>query len=422
MNPLRVCLDARLFEGLYGGVQQVIVGLASSLRRLTDGDEEYHFLVYEGSHQWIEPYMTGPCRLLRIKAPPPAAPQPAWERRLKSWMPFLRNPVQAAALRLGLRKLRLPVSDGAIENAGMDLMHFTMQTAFLTDLPTIYHPHDLQHIHLPQFFDVHARVARDLFYRAYCERARMVAVTASWGKQDLVRQFGLPPDKVRVIPWAPVLDAYPTPTPQDLADARAKFSLPERFLYFPAQTWPHKNHLGVIRAMALLRDRDGLDVSFVSSGHKGPFYKVIEREVRALGLENRVQFLGFVTPLELQCLYRCCFGVVIPSRFEAASFPLWEAFLAGAPAACSNVTSLPAQAGDAALVFEPQDPNAIADAIRRLWRDDDLRRTLVERGHRNVARFTWERTARTFRAHYRRLTGRPLAAEDHVWLEAPPLL
>lgn len=96
--------------------------------------------------------------------------------------------------------------------------------------------------------------------------------------------------------------------------------------------------------------------------------------------------------------------------------PLLEAFLAGAPAACSNVTCLPELAGDAALLFDPGSPSEIAEAIRRLWTDGVLRATLADRGRRNVSHFTWEHTARIFRAHYRRLANRQLSEQDHALL------
>ena len=166
----------------------------------------------------------------------------------------------------------------------------------------------------------------------------------------------------------------------------------------------------------------GLVIPFVSSGRCNSFYPRIEKHIKELRLGSQVQFLGFVSPLELQCLYRLCRCVVIPTRFEAASFPVWDAFLAGTPVACSNVTSLPQQVGDAALVFDPEDTQAIANAIERLWTDQTLCRELIERGRTNVARFSWNRTARQFRAHYRRIAGRPMSDEDRRLLQAPPLL
>ena len=113
---------------------------------------------------------------------------------------------------------------------------------------------------------------------------------------------------------------------------------------------------------------------------------------------------------------------MIPTKFEAASFPLWEAFSAGVAAASSNVTSLPEQAGDAALLFDPDSLDDMAAAIDRLWNDSALRRLLIERGRARVDAFRWDRTARTFRAHYRRLAGRPLSHEDQSLVASTPIL
>jgi len=87
--------------------------------------------------------------------------------------------------------------------------------------------------------------------------------------------------------------------------------------------------------------------------------------------------------------------------------------------ASSNVTSLPEEVGDAAVVFDPYDDTQIADAIEQMWRDDALRTELAARGHARVARYSWDKTARTFRAHYRRIAGAPLTAEDESLLAEP---
>ncbi|HET7928778.1 MAG TPA: glycosyltransferase, partial [Actinomycetota bacterium] len=128
---------------------------------------------------------------------------------------------------------------------------------------------------------------------------------------------------------------------------------------------------------------------------------------------------GYVSPLELQCLYRLARFLVFPTLFEGGGMPVFEAFAAGVPVAASDVTCIPRQAGDAALLFNPREPAGIADAMIRLWADGALRAELVRRGRERVARFTWDRTARTYRALYRELTGRPLTTADRDLLDAP---
>jgi glycosyltransferase involved in cell wall biosynthesis len=116
----------------------------------------------------------------------------------------------------------------------------------------------------------------------------------------------------------------------------------------------------------------------------------------------------------LQCLYQLCRCLVFPTKFEGWGLPVTEAFSMGIPVACSNVTCLPDLTGDAALLFDPDQPTDMAAAIRRLWTDETLRATLIERGKKQVARFSWTRTAKIFRAHYRRIGQRFLNEEDRA--------
>lgn len=412
-TPLRVCLDARLVGGMGGGVEQFVIGLASGLSKLTDADEEYLFLAYADGSEWIRPYLSGPCRIL-------PGPKIAWKRWLVSKLPDLLKAYHRFSPLWQAK--HPPRSDGTIEKAGIDIMHFTFQWAFLTPVPSIYHPWDLQHIHLPQFFRPTERRVREQAYRAFCDRARMVSVASDWHKRDLLQQYGIPADKVQVVPIGSILATYPTPKKDDLAAVRKKFSLPETFIFYPAQTWAHKNHIGLLDALAILRDRDGLTVPFVSSGFLNDYYPTIVKHIRALRLTDQIRFLGFVSPLELQCLYSLSRCMVFPSRFEGWGMPLLEAFDAGVPTACSNATSLPELAGDAAVMFDPDKPEEIAHAVRRLWMDEGLRKMLIERGKKRAALFSWNRTARLFRAHYRRIANRILTQEDRNLLETPPLL
>jgi glycosyltransferase involved in cell wall biosynthesis len=413
-RPLRVCLDARLVSGTAGGVEQVVIGLASGFSKLIEDSEEYLFLSYAGADDWIRPYVSGRCRLLHTRHP------------------LSEDVNRPSAARKFLRKAR-PISDrwklsslwsdGAIENAGVDVMHFTHQIAFRTRVPSVYQPHDLQHLHFPEFYSLAKRLIREVVYRSFCKQATIVAAQSSWLKDDLIRHYKLPPGKVCVVPWAPVLSAYPEPNAAELRSVQTLFDLPARFLLYPAQTWPHKNHLRLVDAVAILRDRHGLDVTIVCTGGRvEPHFSAIRASIESRKLEARFRFPGFVTAVELNCLYRLCDGVVIPSLFESASFPLWEAFASDRPAACSRITSLPAQACGAALLFDPLQSEEIAGAIAELWLNETVRRRLVASGRLSVSRFSWDRTVRAFRAHYRRIAGRVLSDEDRGLLAEEPLL
>lgn len=269
IGPLHIAIDARLFSGRSGGIEQVAVGLIDALSNLTDGDEIYTVLAYPLSHDWIAPHVKGPCRMRLTTA---VKPTPTWRRLLN------RNPLSR--------------SDGTIEREGVDVMHFIMQRAFFTQVPSIYHPHDLQHVHLPQFFSRRERAKREAMLGTFCKQARVVSVTSSWVKQDVMRHFGLPDEKVAVVPLTGALSAYPTPSEGDLAAVRAKFSLPEAFAFYPAQTWPHKNHAALLDGIAMLRDRAELVVPLVCSGHQTEHFALIQERLAQLKLEGQVQFVG----------------------------------------------------------------------------------------------------------------------------------
>lgn len=412
-DPLRVVIDARLRDGEPGGVQQIVIGLASGLSRLEHGQgEQYLFMTWRGQADWLRPFVHGACSIVEAEA-----------SRLKAAGRWVRNGLGAAGV-LGVlpsSRVSLVTGDRAAEALRPDVIHFPTQRAFLTRTPSLYQPHDLQHIHLPQFFSSAARESRDSVYRAYCAQATTVIVMSRWGRDDIAREYGLPDSKLAVVPWAPMLPEYPAPDAATIEATKRKYALPSRFAYFPAHTFPHKNHIGLLGALARLRDVSGLEVPLVCTGRRNEFYRVIRKRVRDLGLDGHVTFLGYVPPVEVNVLYRACRAVLFPTLFEGWGLPLSEAFVAGVPIACSRVTCLPEQADGAAILFDPSDESDIARAVAQVWQDEGLRARLVARGRLVASRFSWDRTAAMFRARYRKAAGRALAARDLELLEAAPI-
>jgi glycosyltransferase involved in cell wall biosynthesis len=412
-ESLSVALDARIPDGRWGGVQQVVQGLAHGLSRL-DGPESYMFLVETGRGEWLRPMIGGPCQLLEV---PPGFGRSRARRAydlLSTRLPIATKVAKMVAAPAAGRTRSIATSKGLVESVGADVVHFTTPQAFLTDLPSIYQPHDLLHRHYPgELGALHARY-RDDTYRVFSERAAFVAVMTEWGRSDIQEAFGLPARKIAVVPWAPVTGMVP------LGASAADLELPDRFVVYPAQTWPHKNHLRLLEAVAILRD-EGTVVPLICTGRQTDHMGAIQRRVDQLRLSEQVRFTGYLPASELETIYRRATALVFPSLFEGWGLPVVEAFALGLPVACADVTALPEVAGDAAVLFNPDSPQAIADAIARVWTAADLRATLIELGRRRASQLSWDRTARTFRALYRHVTSRTLDDEDRMLLAAPTL-
>jgi glycosyltransferase involved in cell wall biosynthesis len=280
----------------------------------------------------------------------------------------------------------------------------------------VYNPHDLQHLHYPQFWAPEALAWRETVFPAGCHFAQTVVVGSQWVKQDVVRRYRTDPDKIQVIFEAPTTETQPAPSEALLSAVRSKYQIEQPFALYPAGIWQHKNHIRLLEALALLRDREGLVVRLVCTGTlRKDFWPRVERCVQELGLSGQVRFLDLVPDADLRALYALAEFLILPTLFEAISLPIFEAWQAGLPVACSNGTALPEQVGAAALLFDAKSSKDIAVAVRRMATDPELRRDLRRRGGERIGDFSWERTAKAYRAVYRRVAGFPLTDEDR-WL------
>jgi glycosyltransferase involved in cell wall biosynthesis len=413
---MKVIIESRIRDpASAGGVSQAIISLATALSCLNDcrPDETFTFVVLESAGDWLDNHVSGPCRLhkttLKRKNEPAAtsfglAVRPLL-RAIRMWRPQLE------------KNIALP--DGLAEALGADVVHFPFPKGYLTRLPSIYQPHDLQHLHFPQFFSPSSLAWRNRAYPAYCAQAGLVLVESTWTKEDVARQYGIAEDKIAVCTFPPATTGYREPVQEEIAALTQKLRN-ARFIFYPAQTWPHKNHLRLIEALALLKEQNVV-VPLVCTGRVTPFSAQIKAAIQKFNLFDQVQFMGYRSETEIKILYRLCTAVVVPTQFESVSFPIWEAFDAGKPVACSTATSLPAQVGDAGLLFDPEDPKAIAIAIRALWETPELCEKLGRLGTERLRQFSPDRFALHIRALYRYLAG-TTDARDREILAAPPLI
>jgi len=414
-DRLTVAINAQILPGGgSGGVEQFIMSLVHSLGKLEDGEEEYLIVTHPQKPDWLRPYIGKNMRIV-------PRPWKNWKERVRAAIsPFKQviKPMVGPLVKPLLERIRAALnprviqSDGFWESLGVDVIHFPSQSFEISQIPSIYNPHDLQHLHFPEFFTPSQIRYRETIYRAGCHHAKAVAVASRWVKEDIIQHYDVELEKIFVIPLGPPVEAYGPLSEKALSHVRQKFKLPDNFAFYPAQTWPHKNHIRLIEAIALLRDQHNVRVNLVCTGRKNHFWPHIAKRIDELCLGDQVRFLGFVTSMELRALYRLAQFVIIPTLFEAGSFPMLEAWYEGTPVACSTVTSLPELAGDAALLFDPTSVEAIAKAIYRMATDHHLREMLKQKGVNRVQLFTWDRTARMYRALYRKVAGYALTEDD----------
>lgn len=252
----------------------------------------------------------------------------------------------------------------------------------VTALVTIF---DLMHRYerrFPEVGGIGRAWRRDVHYRLVSRWSAGILVDSELGRQQVVESYGVSPAKIHVLPpAAPTYLSSPNAEPS----GRLPFELPGKYLFYPAQFWEHKNHERLLRAVHRCVS-DAPDLAVVLAGSRKNAYHRIRRLTSELGLEDRVIFLGYVADTLMPTLYRRARALIMPTFFGPTNIPPLEAFAFDCPVACSAIYAMPQQVGDAALLFDPTSITQIAEAIVRLWRDDELCASLIAKGRLRVSR------------------------------------
>jgi glycosyltransferase involved in cell wall biosynthesis len=275
--------------------------------------------------------------------------------------------------------------------ADVELMHSMASTAPLWGrFRRVVTVHDLIYARFP---DAHAGL-RDKGMRVLVpgavRRSDRVIADSQSTREDLVSLLGIAPERIDVVPLG--LGTVRRDAPLAEAEVRARFELGERpVLLSLSAKRPHKNLLALLGALAQLApaDRPMLVIPGYPTAH--------ERELRAradaLDLAGDVRFPAWISEQEIEGLWSIARAFVFPSLYEGFGLPVLEAMARGVPVACSNASSLPEVAGEAALLFEPRQESAIAQALRQVLGDEALRARLRALGLARAREFTWERAA-----------------------------
>ncbi len=281
---------------------------------------------------------------------------------------------------------------------------FTAPTYAVSGVPVVCTIYDQQYRAYPQFFGVEDVTQRERAFRDACERATTLAAISDFSRTEAIAAGGLDPARISTIP----LRMASAARPGGGDDALGRWALePGGYFLYPANFWKHKNHEMLLAAFGIAcRGRSGFDRKLVFTGAPSERAAWIMRAAKAMGLESRVLFLGFVDDGDLAVLMAKSAGLVFPSLYEGFGLPVADAMAAGVPVACSDTTALKEVAGEAALLFDPRVPESIAEAMVRLASDPDLRGSLIRRGVVHARQYAdAERMARDYWNLFRAAAG-----------------
>ncbi len=284
---------------------------------------------------------------------------------------------------------------------GADLVHGPVFVGpLLAPCPVVVTIHDLSFIRFPTLFRPANRLYLKVLTHLSAHRARRLIAVSAYTAAETTRLLGVSPERIDVVYHG--VDPVFRPLPADeVAAFRQRRGLPERFVLFVGTLEPRKNLVRLVEAFARIHENGGR-VGLVLAGGKGWLYDELFARVEALGLSKEVIFPGYVMNDELPLWYNAATALAYPSLYEGLGLPVLEAQACGTPVLTSNISSLPEAAGDAALMVDPYDVEALASGLNRLLRDQLLRRELQEHGLAHARQFTWPHTAQETTRVYRR--------------------
>jgi glycosyltransferase involved in cell wall biosynthesis len=250
---------------------------------------------------------------------------------------------------------------------------------------------DIQHEYRPEFFSARDLDERRRVYTASARQASHICAISEFTRQTLIERLGIAPERITTTHLAADTVFHPgSAARRDHRRVLDKHGLKAgEYLLFPGNTWPHKNHEVAFEALRVLREAYGLDPLLVCTGSPKEAHPELLAKIQDAGLGPRVRFLGYCPLHDMPSLYGGAAALIFPSLFEGFGLPLLEAMWCDCPIVCSNVTSLPEIAADAALLADPRSPEALAHALNRVLTEDELRRTLIARGRKRVRDFSW---------------------------------
>ncbi|MCX7918581.1 MAG: glycosyltransferase family 4 protein [bacterium] len=355
-----------LLPGKVGGTETYVRGLLYGLTKI-DSQNEYILFTNRENHDSFDFKLPNFKRILcnfssRIKAT-----RVFWE--------------QAILPKLGLKER-------------IDLLHSPGYVGPLSiDSHTIVTIPDMQYKYYPENFSTFRLWYWQYFIPRSAKKADRIITLSEYSKKDIAMLLNIPRDKIIVTYPASKFDIFELSIPSN-EKIQTKYNLKAPFILSVASLLPHKNFKRLLEAYARIADQCNVDLVLV--GLKLQSLSAIQEHIKQYKINpNRVLILGYIGDPDLAGLYQLAELVVHPSLFEGFGIPVVEAMKFGCPVIAANRTALPEIIGDAGLLIDPENPQAIAEAIHAILTQPVLRKQLIEKGYQRAKLFVWEKMAKT---------------------------
>jgi glycosyltransferase involved in cell wall biosynthesis len=312
---------------------------------------------------------------------------------LREYIPTKRIFISKIARKLGLKKWELDpkaILQTAVKQDNIQMVWFSTCNYLPVDIPYIATIWDIQHRLQPWFHEVSQNGEwdyREKYFSSFLQRATYIITPNQSGQDELSLFYQIPPERFRLLPHpSPRIERVPSQ--EETATVLKKYNLSVPYLFYPAQFWAHKNHVNLLKALAILRETYKIEMNLALTGSNQSNQPYVQSVAEKLGLKERVHFLGFVPREDLIAIYAGAFALSYVTYFGPENLPPLEAFFCGCPVIASDVSGAAEQLGDAALRVNVSHPEEIALAVKQIHDDAQLRASLVEKGFARVGKFT----------------------------------
>ncbi len=260
-----------------------------------------------------------------------------------------------------------------------DLIIYTSRDELIHEmkLPGVVPIFDLMHKYenFPELNEGGINKKREIYYNLLCKYAKKILVDSTVGKSHLLESYKVDEEKIEILPFTIPPYIYH----QTASEKSKTINFPKNYVFYPAQFWLHKNHLGLIEAINILK-LQGILINCVFVGSDYNSLTLINQKIKEYGLQEQIFTFDYVNNESIISLYQNALALVMPSFFGPTNIPQLEAFELGCPVITSRIYGIPEQVGDAALLIDPNNPDEIASNILSLYNNPSLRATLIKKG------------------------------------------